>query len=230
MTKTTKDALRARARGLSLGVFAADLGDLRAAARDAVGWGGAALHFDIMDGVFVPAMIGGPGFVQALDEGALRDVHLLLANPARHVAAYVAAGADIITVHAEAAGAAEALVAINAAARAAGRPVLAGLALMPGTADEAVRPLLDLQPDLLLVLALDPRTGTPPDITAAGARLSALRRLCAGFAPLMAFDGGVTLDSIDEIHACRPDMIVSGSAVFRARDPQSAFQAMTRSL
>ena len=220
-------ALKNRARGLSLGIFAADLGALRQGARDVVDWGGDILHFDIMDGVFVPGMIGGPGFVKALDTGTMRDVHMMVARPSQHVASYVAAGADIVTVHAEAPDAAEALALIRAEAEAAGRPVLAGLGLMPGTSLEDAAPLLALAPDLILVLSLDPRGSAGPNIPAACARLHALRARTAGFAPVLAFDGGVTLDSISEIRAARPDMIVSGSAVFKANDPADAFRRMT---
>ena len=94
--------LYARLSGLSLGVFAADHGRLRDAAEQAAAWGAAALHFDIMDGVFVPAITGGPGFVAALDVGLLRDAHSMVDAPSRQVAVFAKAGADVITVHAEA--------------------------------------------------------------------------------------------------------------------------------
>ncbi len=112
MTDTAR--LRARLSGLSLGVFAADHGRLHAAAERAAAWGAAALHFDVMDGVFVPAITGGPAFVAALDVGLPRDVHLMVDAPSRQVAAFADAGADVITVHAEAPDAAEAIAAIRA--------------------------------------------------------------------------------------------------------------------
>ncbi len=216
-------SLRARAHGISLGLYAADMGDLRNAANAAVGWGCDILHFDVMDGVFVQGMTAGPGFVSALDTGALRDVHLMVENPADHVASYVKAGADLITVHAESNGTGEAIAAIRAAAD---RPVMAGLALMPGTSLEQVSDLLDMGPDMILVLSLDPRTKNPPDITAACTRITELRARFGEDGPMLAFDGGVTLDTIAEIAACAPDMIVSGSAVLGAPDPKSAYRAM----
>ncbi len=219
--------LKQRARGISLGIYAADLGALRKAATEFAEWGAGILHFDVMDGVFVPGMTAGPGFVKALDVGLLRDVHLMVENPARHVASYVKAGADIVTVHAEAADAAQALNAIRTAAEESGRPVLAGLGLMPQTPLSEIRALLDMQPDLVLVLSLDPRRKDPPDIATACARVQELRTIC-GHKPVIAFDGGVTLDSIREIRACNPEMIVSGSAVLGANNPQRAFETMTR--
>jgi ribulose-phosphate 3-epimerase len=224
------DTLKGHARGISLGLYVADHGDFRKNIAKSAGWGCGILHFNVMDGVFVPQMTGGPGFVKALDSVLLRDVHLMIENPADHVASYVAAGADIITVHAEAKDAEKALLAIGDAADKAERPVMAGLGLMPGTSIESIAPLLELAPDMILVLSLDPRTKSPPDITKACTRLSRLRSLCNSFNPVLAFDGGVTLETIDEIADCTPDMIVSGSAVLGAANPDAAFKAMTARL
>lgn len=219
-------SLKARSRGISLGIMAADLGDLRHAAEQTAQWGCGILHFDVMDGVFVPGMTAGPGFVKALGAGQMRDVHLMVDQPSRHVESYVQAGADIITVHAEATGAADAIITLRQAAGAAGRPVLAGLALMPGTPLDDIADLLALSPDLILVLSLDPRTNAAPDIAQACARLLRLRQMAPD--ALLAFDGGVTLDSIHEIALATPDMVVSGSAVFGAADPISAFKTMAQ--
>jgi ribulose-phosphate 3-epimerase len=118
------------------------------------------------------------------------------------------------------------LFAIRKAAADAGRPVLAGLGIMPETTLDAANALLDLEPDMVLVLSLDPRTKNPSDITASCERLKQLRQRCSASNPVLAFDGGVTLDSIEEIAACRPDLIVSGSAVFKAENPKQAFVRM----
>lgn len=217
------DDLKSRAKGISLGMFAADLGNLRRAAQNVAEWGCKTLHFDVMDGVFVPQMVGGPGFVAAMDVGMLRDVHLMVQNPADHVESYLKAGADMITVHAESDGAAEAIEAIKAATG----TVLAGLALMPGTTLEDAAPLLALNPDMILVLSLDPR-GTPPDITAACLRLTELRKLAPD--AVLAFDGGVNKETIEEIATCTPDMVVSGSAVLGAKKPKRAYTALVKAL
>jgi len=228
MNNTALETLKSRSHGISLGLLAADLGNLREAAKDSAGWGCDILHFDVMDGVFVPGMTAGPGFIKALDTGMLRDVHLMVEHPAQHVASYVKAGADIITVHAEAEGAAEAINTIRMSASETGCPVIAGLGIMPGTSLDEVSDLLALKPDLILVLSLDPRGKNPPDITAACDRLRELRTMFGNNGPVLAFDGGVTLDSIAEIAACQPDMIVSGSAVFGAENPQEDFSAMAK--
>lgn len=221
----TKDQLLSRAKGISIGLFAADLGNLRRAAQNISEWDCDILHFDVMDGVFVPSMIGGPGFVSAMDVGMLRDVHLMVQNPAQHVDSYLNAGADIITVHAESDNAAEAIERIKAA----DRPVLAGLALMPDTTLEQAAPLLALAPDVITVLSLDPRDSEMSiDITQACARITELRSIAPD--SLLAFDGGVNREAIDEIATCTPDMVVSGSAVLRAKKPKRAYVALQKAL
>jgi len=227
MTEAPSDILRTRARGLSVGLFAAPLGHLDAAVRDLAGWGAGIVHFDVMDGVFVPQITGGPGFVAALGADMLRDVHLMVEDPAAHVDSFADAGADLITIHAEAPGARAGLDAVRAAADRLDRPILTGLAVMPSTPLGSLAALLAPVPDLLLVLALDPRDGTPADLVDAGARLGVLREMVAPARPLMAIDGGVTADTIAVATAAAPDMVVSGSAIFRAPDPQAAFRTLT---
>ncbi len=220
----TRDDLKSKISGISIGLFAADLGNLRRAAQNIAEWKCKTLHFDVMDGVFVPNMIGGPGFVAAMDVGMLRDVHLMVKNPVDHVDSYIKAGADLITIHAESENAAEAIKAIQTSER----PILAGLALMPGTTLDEAAPLLALEPDVILVLSFDPRGSIPIDITATCARLTELRSLAPDC--VLAFDGGVTRDSIVEIAACAPDMMVSGSAVLGAKKPKRAYAAMLKAL
>lgn len=119
--------LRSRCRGVSPGIFAADPGRLYEAASQAASWGGEILHFDVMDGAFVPALTGGPAFVRSLDVGLVRDVHLMVNTPSQHVAAFADAGADIITIHAEANDAAEAVAGVRAASARLKRPLMVGL-------------------------------------------------------------------------------------------------------
>lgn len=226
MGRDIASALRARCHGLSAGIFAANAADLGASVAGLAGWGGDLLHFDVMDGVFVPQITAGPAFVAALGAGMLRDVHLMVASPLRHVAAFARAGADLISVQAEAPDAAEALVALRQAEAGLARPILAGLAVMPGTPLESLGPLLALQPDLILVLAVDPRNSAPADLDLANQRLRLLREMTKDFAPLLAIDGGVTTKTIALAAATGPDVIVSGSAIFGATDPSAAFAAL----
>lgn len=220
----TRNDLKSKMTGISVGLFAADLGNLRRAAQNIAEWGCKTLHFDVMDGVFVPQMIGGSGFVAAMDVGMLRDVHLMVQNPLDHVDSYIKAGADMITIHAESDNAAAAIERIKASER----PVLAGLALMPSTTLDKAAPLLALAPDMILVLSFDPRGSIPIDITATCARVSELRNVAPD--AMLAFDGGVTSKSIEEIACCAPDMVISGSAVLGAKKPKRAYLAMVKAL
>jgi ribulose-phosphate 3-epimerase len=180
-----------------------------------------------MDGVFVPDMSAGAGFVKALDVDLLRDVHLMIENPSQHVASYVKAGADIITIHAEANGAAKALENVKESSKEAGRQVLSGIGIMPETSLSEIENLLDMKPDMILVLSLDPRKKTAPNIKDACNRIKELRERYGHNGPLLAFDGGVTIDNIKEITQCQPDIIVSGSAILGADNPRSAFEIMS---
>lgn len=227
MNVASLDNLRNRCLGISAGVFAAPLGNLGAAVSALQGYGGTVVHFDVMDGVFVPAITGGPGFVNALGEGMLRDVHLMVDDPAAHVDAFANAGADIITIHAEAQRAPEALVAVRAASARLVRPILAGLAVMPGTPLDDLVPLLAAKPDLILSLALDPRDGIAPEVGRAADRLKAIAAMVAPARPVLALDGGVTEATIATAAGSGADLIVSGSAIFGAPDPSVAFKTLT---
>jgi len=226
MRDAAAHSLRKRCFGISAGIFAADAGKLQEAALAVASWGGTLLHFDVIDGVFAPAITGGPMFVKALATGLARDVHLMVDRPSRHVTAFADAGADIITVHAEAADAAEALNSVHSASDRLQRPILAGLALLPNTSIESAAPLLALKPDVIFVLAVDPRNKQPPEIAPAAEKLAVLAKHTAAWAPLLAFDGGVTAATIAAVSGCHPDIVVSGSAIFAAPNPTQAFQRL----
>lgn len=211
--------LRERYAGVSLGIFAGDLCNLAQEAEAARRWGCDILHYDVMDGVFVPQFTGGPGFLKMPGNLMFRDVHLMVQRPADHVAAFVAAGADAITVHVESEGCVEAIKAIRAAATQ--RDVLVGVSLMPGTPLDAARAAFEMTPDAVLVLAVDPRISAPADVAKGCARMGEVRKLLPG--AIMAFDGGVTLDTLPQIAAAGADVVVSGSAIMRAADPHRSF-------
>ncbi|MCY4334428.1 MAG: ribulose phosphate epimerase [Litoreibacter sp.] len=209
-----------RCKGVSVGLFAAGFSALRAQAQEVASWGCDLLHFDIMDGVFVPQFTGGPGLVEAaLGVGPLLDVHLMVQRPKDHVAAFVKAGADILTIHAESEDPKGATKAAREAAKSTGRQALVGVALMP---DTPLSVLPDLDPDITLILSLDPRTSTPPDINRAGPRLAEARQMLPQ--SVFAFDGGVSDDTLPKIAQMRPDIIVSGSAIFNSDSPKHAFR------
>ncbi len=220
---TVHETLRAIGPTISVGMLTADLANL---ARDITvleGTGVGVVHFDVMDGCFCPMTTIGPPIVKAVRTSMLKDVHLMIEAPLHKVADYVAAGADMVTVHVESDRyVRRVLVELGSMANAndADRGIVRGVALLPGTPVAAVEPVLDLA-DYVLVLAVDPgwggqRFGDPtPD------RVAEVRSLVAssGRDILVGVDGGVTKANIAEVAATGADLIVTGSAVFDGVDP-----------
>lgn len=202
---------------LSVGILSADLlnlgGQLRILERE----GARMLHVDVMDGRFCPQLTVGPVFVKALRTSLLKDVHLMVEDPQRHLDEFATAGADIITIHVESTGAVRsALRAIPRSTNTDGRsrPVARGIALNPHTKVGRIESLLD-DVDLVLLLAVEPGSPHKGFDAAIPARLAALRTLVRpGNRVLIGIDGGVTRRNVETIAALAPDFVVSGSAVF----------------
>lgn len=221
-----RQALKQRFSGISLSVYAGGK-DIAATAQVVAGWGCSIAHFDIMDGRFVPHKIGVPRDVEAVAGKLLCDVHLLAENPLPLVGDCARSGADIITVQAETPNALAALNAIREAETRMDRPVLSGVCLLPETRLEDIPALVAFEPDYWLVAAVDPRTGAPPDVARGCKRAGELANHAEFAGALIGLDGGVTLDNIDAIAASATDVVVTGSAVFKADVPATVYGAIT---
>jgi ribulose-phosphate 3-epimerase len=216
---------------LSAGVITADLTRLGAdleILRERAAWA----HVDVMDGAFCPQLTVGPAFVAAVaGTGIPVDAHLLVEEPRRLVPDVVAAGAAVITVHAEATRHLHRTLQEMTDLAGESRSFLRGVAVNPGTPVQVVEPVLELV-DLILVLAVNP--GWPGQAPAANTRrrVEAARELTAGRGAdvLVGVDGGVTLRNAAEIAAWGIDIIVSGSAIFDGRDPARNLDLMTKLL
>lgn len=177
-------------------------------------------HVDVMDGWFCPALTAGAPLVRAAaSAGVPVDAHLMVEEPRRFLAEIVAAGAAVVTVHAEATRHLHrTLVELTALADA--HPgLLRGVALNPGTPVAAVEPVLDLA-DLVLVLAVSPGwTGQRPAAGTAS-RVAEIRNLiaAAGRDVLVEVDGGVTLANAPDVASWGADIVVSGSAIYDGGD------------
>jgi len=187
--------------------------------------GAGLVHVDVMDGALVPQLTFGAPIVsavrRALGEGVLVDAHLLVADPLGRVPEMVAAGADLVTFQVEGAAQPHRVLQVLTDLRRgdAAQAPLRGIALNPSTPVPAIEPLLDLT-DYVLLLAIDPGWPGQAFQSSTARRVEQARRLIetSGRPILLGIDGGVTRANIDEVLMLRPDIVVTGSAVFDGGD------------
>jgi ribulose-phosphate 3-epimerase len=193
---------------------------------------GAWAHVDVMDGRFCPALTFGAPMVKAVAAcGVPVDAHLLVEEPRRFLAEIVAAGASVVTVHAEATRHLHRTLQ-ELTELAAGRPDLVrGVAVNPGTPTAVLEDVLDLV-DLVLVLAVNPGWSRQRPAAGTARRIAAVRSLVsgAGLDVAVGVDGGVTRGNLDEVAAWRPDVVVSGSAIYDGRDAPANLAAVLAAL
>jgi len=211
------EKLRAAVPTISVGILTADLLNLGSEISILEEAGVRLVHFDVMDGCFVPMMTIGPPFIKAVKAPLLKDVHLLIQDPLDKVEAYVAAGADIVTVHVESAD--DVLPVLRKL-----RGVIRGIALNPGTPMEAIEPLLD-EVEMVVVLAVVPGVSSKFEDSTPD-RLAKAREMIAGRDILLCVDGGIKRENIAEVAKLGADIIVTGSAVFDGKAPRENAEFM----
>ena len=199
----------------------ARLGDeVQALERASADW----VHVDVMDGRFVPNMTIGPLVVKALKRSTKLplDVHLMIVEPERYVADFAEAGADIITVHAEACSH---LHRVLQQIRGLGKK--AGVSLNPHTPEDVLRYVLDLT-DLVLVMSVNPGFGGQDFIPAVLPKLKRLRTMIdsAGRPIHLEVDGGIKPGTARKVIEAGADLLVAGSAVFGAKDYAESIRAL----
>ncbi len=198
---------------LSPSILAADPLRLGQAARMAQDAGCDELHFDVMDGHFVPNLTFGPHILKAMKQELpqiVYDVHLMLDNPAEFVDPFIDAGADILTVHAEADGFVRALDRIRE------RGVQTGASVRPATPVECLRDALS-RLDRVLLMTVEPGFGGQkliPEVLDKAAQLRAL-----GFAGEIEADGGITESNAALLKEAGIGVLVMGTGFFHAKDP-----------
>ena len=173
------------------------------------------VHVDVMDGHFVPNLTIGPLIVSAIRPHTKKiiDCHLMIAPADPYIAAFAKAGADIITVHAEAG---PHLHRSLQAIRALGKR--AGVAINPATPVSALAHVVD-DIDLLLIMSVNPGFGGQSFIEESYVKIRQARDLIGGRPIDLEVDGGVTPDNAGKLAAAGADVLVAGTAVFSGNDP-----------
>ena len=180
------------------------------------------VHVDVMDGHFVPNITMGPDVVRAVRRRTTKplDVHLMIAPADPHVPAFAEAGADVVTVHPEAGPHLDRTLRLI---RSLGKR--AGVALNPATPEAAAAYVLDAV-DLILVMTVNPGFGGQAFLPA---QLDKIRRVRAmiGDRPIeLEVDGGINAEPAAAVAAAGANVLVAGSAVFKADDYAAGIAAL----
>jgi ribulose-phosphate 3-epimerase len=201
-------------------ILSADMGRLGAQVDEVMDAGARVVHFDVMDGHFVPPITIGPLVLSGIADqvhaaGGAVDVHLMIEAPERQIAEFAKAGADSITFHEEATPHAHRTL---AAVRELG--CLAGIAINPGTPVEAVQELRGLA-DIVLCMTVNPGWGGQSFIETSPEKVERLAPLVGKAA--IEVDGGVDTQTAAPLAAAGAQLFVAGSAVFGADNPAAAY-------
>ncbi len=200
---------------LAPSILTADFGRLAEQIREAEAGGADSIHLDVMDGNFVSNLTFGPSIVAAVRKATSLplDVHLMMHEPDRYLADYKAAGANNITVHAEA------CVHLHRTLQTiVGLGCTAGVAINPATAIESVREVLPIV-DLVLVMTVNPGFGGQKFIETMTSKVRRMRQQLRELNPTcdIQVDGGIYLGNIADIVSHGANVIVVGSAVFNEK-------------
>ncbi len=182
------------------------------------------LHVDVMDGRFVPNLTIGPIVVEAIRKRTRLplDCHLMIVEPERYVGDFVSAGADMVTVHAEAT---VHLQRVLAQIRDAGAK--AGVALNPATPPDVLEYVLD-DLNLVLVMSVNPGFGGQTFISNAYEKIRRIRGMIGERGIDLSVDGGVKLDHVRPLAEAGATVLVAGSAIFGMPDPAAVVRDMKR--
>ncbi len=199
---------------VSPSILAADFNILGEQIQEVEKSGAKYLHIDVMDGLFVPSISFGMPVIASIRKQTklFFDVHLMIVEPIRYVEEFAGLGADLITIHLEAADGhvEETLDKIH------GLGCKTGLSIKPATPVSELEPYLD-KTDMILIMTVEPGFGGQKYIPASTEKIRETRRLLKqhGLEVDVQVDGGITADNVSVVREAGANVIVAGSAVFK---------------
>ena len=175
------------------------------------------IHVDVMDGHFVPNITIGPSIVKALRKitDKFLDVHLMTESPEKYIETFAEAGANLITIHAEACENLEELIGLIRK-----NNCKAGISIKPKTSVKDIEGVLD-KVDLVLVMTVEPGFGGQDFMPEVVPKIRELKSLVdkRNLSLEIEVDGGVNRDNCSEIAKAGADVLVAGSAIFGSESP-----------
>lgn len=182
------------------------------------------VHYDVMDGMFVPSLSFGPAILQSIRPAStlVHDVHLMIEEPIRYIEPFAKASADIITVHLEAC---EDLDATIAKIRECGCKV--GVSIKPATPVSALEPYVE-KIDMILIMSVEPGFGGQKFMPIALEKIAEAKALveAKGLNVDIQVDGGIYTHNVEDVIKAGANIIVAGSAVFNGDTEQNTKDMM----
>ena len=181
-------------------------------------------HLDVMDGVFVPNISFGMPILQAIKKHSQKplDVHLMIVNPEKYISAFRDAGADNITIHAEASHHLHrAIYQIKETG------AKAGIALNPATSVESIYDILE-DIDIVCLMSVNPGFGGQKFIYKTLEKIKKIKSeiISRNLNTLIEIDGGVGLENAETILQAGADVLVAGNSIFKSQDPKSTIEKL----